>query len=131
MRKNNHGGFTLVESILVIAVMFAAAFAVYYFGWATKGKAGEQALAQDVDTVQKAIGMYLLESNGLYPTEDNRLPKAGEHKLIIWQSSFSKAGKEAFFYPDFIRRLPRHWDEAIWRIDSSGEVSANINPGDY
>jgi len=131
VRKNNHGGFTLVESILVIAVMVAAVFAIYYFGWATKGKAGEQALAQDVDTMQKAIGMYLLESNGLYPTDNGQLPDAGKHKLIVWGASFTSGGGTLSFYPDIVKRLPKHWDEGIWRIDSSGEVSASINPGDY
>ncbi len=131
MRKNNQGGFTLIESILVIVVAIVLVFSVYYFGWGTRGQAGERALAGDVQTIEKVVGAYILSSNGLYPTDDGKRPGSGEHKLIIWDASFTASGKQLSFYPDFIEKLPRHWNEGAWRIDNLGRVSVTINSEDY
>ncbi len=131
MRKNKQAGFTLVESVLVIAVAAAVIFAAYHFGWGVTGKAGERALEGDLQTIQKAVGAYLLNSNGLYPTDDGKLPEAGENKWIIWDTSFARSGNRLSFSPDFISRLPRHWNEGVWRIDSTGKVFVALVPGDY
>ncbi len=131
MRRNNQGGFTLIESILVIVVAVVLVFAVYHFGWGTRGLASGKALATDVQTIEKVVGAYILSSNGLYPTDDGKRPGSGEYKLIIWDASFTAGSKQLSFYPDFIKKLPRHWNEGAWRINSLGRVSVTINPEDY
>ena len=131
MTKNNQGGFTLIESIFIIALMVGLAFVVYHFGWGTSGEAEVEALQTDIKTMQTAVGAYILKSNGLYPTNDSKLPEAGEYKLIMWDSSFASGGQRLSFYPDFIKRLPRHWNEGVWRIDSGGRVLATTDPEGY
>lgn len=123
MRRNNQGGFTLVESIIVVALAVAVVFAIYHFGWGSKEKAREIITENDIKTVQTALSAFALQSNGLYPTDDGTLPtKKGEYKLIVWYASFKDSGKEYAFYPDFVERLPKSWDEGIWRIDNGGKV---------
>lgn len=129
--KNSRGGFTLIESIIVIAVLAAVVFAVYYLAWGTPGKAQERALERDTRTMQTMVGAYLLSSNGLYPTADSKLPEREEYKLIIWEASFTTSRKQFYFYPDFIKELPKHWDEGVWRIDSAGKILVTISPEDY
>ena len=131
MIKNKQGGFTLIESILIIAVLAGLVYAAYHFGWGIPGKAGEQLLKNDIETVQNAVGIYVLESNGLYPTDGGDLPAKGEYKLIVWDARCTSGAKEIFFYPVILARLPRHWDEGVWRIDSLGRVSVTIKPEDY
>ncbi len=131
MRKKTQVGFTLVESILIIGLIVVLGFTIYHFGWGTTGKAGAELLQTDIQTIEKAVGAYILNSNGLYPTDDGKRPEREEYKLIIWDSSFTASGKQLAFYPDFINKLPRHWNEGVWRIDSIGKVSVTINPDDY
>ena len=131
MTKNNQGGFTLIESVFIIAIMVGLAFVVYHFGWGTSGEAGVEALETDINTMQTAVGAYILKSNGLYPTNDSKLPEVGEYKLIMWDSNFASGRQRLSFYPDFIKRLPKHWNEGVWRIDSVGRISVDINPEDY
>ncbi|MFC2022771.1 type II secretion system protein [Chloroflexota bacterium] len=130
--RSSSSGFTLFESIIVIAVFVAFAFAIYYFGWGTKDKAGEQRLEQDTSTIQNAIAEYLIDSylstgKGLYPTDDGKLPGGGEYKLILWTASYNAPSKTVYFKDYFgSGRLPRHWDEGVWRIDSMGQVTVDI-----
>ncbi|MFC1893593.1 type II secretion system protein [Chloroflexota bacterium] len=131
MRKNKQAGFTLFESIIVIGVAAAIIFAAYHFGWGVTGQAGEKALEADLKTMQKAVGAYLLSSNGLYPTDDGELPEPGEHKWIIWEASFVHGITRLSFSPDYISRLPRHWNEGVWWIDSGGKVSVALDPDEY
>jgi type II secretory pathway pseudopilin PulG len=131
LRKNNQGGFTLIESFLIIVIAVVLVFVVYHFGWGTAGKAGAGRLETDVRTIEKAVGAYILKSNGLYPTDDSKRPNSEESKLIIWDASFGSGGTTLSFYPDFITRLPKHWNEGVWRIDNLGKVLVTINPEEY
>ena len=131
MSKNNQGGFGLIESIIIVVLAVAVVFAIYHFGWAAREPAGETALEAHLDAVQKAVNLYMFDSNGLYPTDDGKLPEAGQSKLIMWSAGFDYGGKELMFYPNYLRRKPKYWDGGAWHIDSVGRVSANINPKDY
>ena len=131
MIKNKQGGFTLIESILVMALAVGLIFVVYHFGWGTQSKAGARALETDIKTIEQAVGAYILKSNGLYPTDDGKRPATGTYKLILWDASFKSGAMTLSFYPDFVNKLPRHWNEGIWRIDFVGKVTADINPKDY
>jgi prepilin-type N-terminal cleavage/methylation domain-containing protein len=131
VRRNKQGGFTLIESSLAIAIAVVIVFAVYHFGWGATGKAGAGRLERDVRTIEQSVGAYILKSNGQYPTDDGKRPKTGESKLIIWDANFGSGGRTMSFYPDFITRLPKHWNEGIWRIDNLGKVLVTINPEEY
>jgi competence protein ComGC len=131
LKKIKQGGFTLVESIVIVVLAVGIIFAIYHFGWGVKEPAGETALEAHLDTMQKAVDLYMFDSNGLYPTDDGELPARGEDKLIVWSADFTLGGKQLVFYPDYLKRKPGHWDEGIWRINSVGIVSIDINPEDY
>ena len=131
MRRDNQGGFGLIESILIIVLIVALGFVIYHFGWGTAGTAGAKLLETDVLTIEQAVGGYILKSNGNYPTDDGKRPGSGQDELLMWDASFTAGGKPLSFYPDFIKRLPRHWNEGVWWINSLGRVSVTMNPEDY
>ena len=131
LRRNNQGGFTIVESIAIIVIAAALVFAIYHFGWGVRGPAGETALETHLDLVQKAVDLYMFDSNGLYPTDDGKLPGEGQYKLIVWNAAFTYGGKQLVFYPDYTKRKPKYANEAVWRIDSVGKISVTINPESY
>lgn len=131
MKRSNQSGFGLIESIFMIAIAVAVVFAIYHFGWASREPAGATALETHLDNVQKAVDLYMFDSNGHYPTEDGKLPERGQSKLIFWSASFNYGGQELVFYPDYLKMRPKYWEQGVWRIDSVGIVSADINPEDY
>ena len=122
LRKKNQGGFTLVESILIVAIMVALGFVAYHFGWGSQEKARETIADNDIKTVQTAVSAFALNSNGQFPTDDGKLPIQGQDKLIMWDASFTSSGEQFIFYPDFIKRLPKSWNKGVWRIDRNGKV---------
>lgn len=122
LRKKKQGGFTLVESILIVAIAVALVFVAYHFGWGSQEKARETIGENDIKTVQTAVAAFVLNSSGLFPTDDGKLPPQGEEKLIIWDASFTSSGEQFAFYPDFIKRLPKSWNEGVWWVDSAGKV---------
>jgi type II secretory pathway pseudopilin PulG len=130
-RHRRQGGFTLVESILVVVVAVAIVVAIWYFGWMVEKPAGETALADHLNAIQKQVVLYMFDSDGQYPTVDGKLPKSGESEPIYWDAGFTKGSQTYHFYPDYVERKPNHWDEGIWLIDSVGKVSVNIDPKDY
>lgn len=129
--SKRQSGFTLVESIMVVAVAAAIVVAIWYFGWGMREPTGETALANHLDAIQKQVILYMFDSDGLYPTDDGKLPSSGEHKAIFWDASFNKGGQTYSFYPDYVERKPKYWDEGVWLIDSEAKVSVNIDPRDY
>jgi competence protein ComGC len=131
LNRRKQGGFTLVESIVIVVLAVGIIFAVYHFGWGVREPAGETSLESHLTTMQKAVDLYMFDSNGLYPTVDKKLPERGEYELILWSASFPFSGKEVSFFPDYIQRKPGHWDEGVWYIDSLGRVVADIDPKDY
>ena len=73
----------------------------------------------------------MFDSNGRYPTDDGRLPEEGQTKLIMWSASFNYGGTVLAFYPDYLKMKPKYWEQGLWRIDSVGKVSVDIDPSDY
>jgi hypothetical protein len=115
----------------MIAIAVAIVFAIYHFGWASREPAGVAALETHLDNVQKAVDLYMFDSNGRYPTDDSKLPGKGQYKLIMWSASFNYGGQVLAFYPDYLKMKPKYWEQGVWRIDSLGIVSADVNPADY
>lgn len=128
VKRNSQAGFSLVESFLIILLLVGLGYTVYHFGWGTTGQARITASEGDIRTMEQAVGAYILRSNGQYPTADSKVPEPGKYKLIIWNAEFTAQGIKYVFYPDFIKRLPKHWNEGVWRIDSSGKVSVSPSP---
>ena len=84
----------------------------------------------DLHNVQTAVGAYAIQCNE-WPTASGSLPATGQYALIDFNASFFKDGKIMSFYPHFVTKLPRHWDQGVWRIDSAALVSVNMNRNDY
>lgn len=128
--RKGQAGFTLVESIIIVVLMVAVGFTIYYLGWGSKERARDVVVtANDIKTMQTAVTAYALESNGLFPTGDGKLPSGNDYKPIMWTASFTNdAGKTKTFYPDFVERLPKYWDQGIWRLDKGGSVSVEPTP---
>jgi hypothetical protein len=131
LKRGSQGGFGLIESIFIVVIAVAVIFAIYHFGWASREPAGETALNTHLVNVQKATDLYLFDSNGRYPTVDGKLPEEGQTKLIFWDASFSYGGKRLAFYPDYLKMKPKYWDHGVWRIDSKGIVSVDVDPKEY
>ncbi|MFC2068590.1 type II secretion system protein [Chloroflexota bacterium] len=129
--KDKESGLGLLETILIVAVVGILLVVFYFLGWGSPGKAGPRALATDTQTIETAVGAYIINSNGLYPTIDGKIPERGKTKIIMWDASFTHNSQEWSFYPDFIKKRPGHWDEGIWRVDDVGKVKVNIDPENY
>ena len=131
MRRSRQSGFTLVESIIIVAVAVAIVIAIWQLGWVSREPAGETSLETHIDKIQTAVNLYFYDSNGRYPTDDGKLPAKGEYKAINWDASFSHSGQRLSFCPNYVERKPKYWNEGVWRIDSAGNVSVNISPEEY
>ena len=94
------------------------------------GSARSAALETDLRLVKDAVDAYFAFS-GTVPTEDSRLPPAGEYAPIDFDASYSQGGNTMSLYPDFLIKLPRHHDEGIWRINHGMQVSVDIDPVEY
>ena len=84
----------------------------------------------DLHNVQTAVGSYAIQCNK-WPTASGSLPATGQYALIDFNASFFKDGKIMSFYPHFVTKLPRHWDQGVWRIDSAARVSLDMNQDEY
>lgn len=130
VKRNGEGGFSLMELMLagLIVMILVAVVILVTQGFFTKARG--TSLQGDLHTVKNAVDAYMLQSFKA-PTENGQLPQSGEYALIDFNASFTQEGKTYKFYPGFLTKLPRHWDEGVWHIDSAGLVSADINPDDY
>ena len=113
----------LIVIIVLVAVVILAAR-----GFFTKAKG--TTLEVDLHSVKTAIDAYAIQSNE-WPTESGSLPTSGQYYLIDFSASFEKDGKIMSFYPHFITKLPRHWDQGVWQIDNAALVSVDMDPDDY
>jgi len=84
----------------------------------------------DLHSVKAAVDAYVLKA-GEWPTVDGSLPPQDQYSLIAFNASFVSGGKTMSFYPHFISKLPRHWDEGVWRLDSAALVSVDMAPNNY
>ena len=84
----------------------------------------------DLTAMNTAVDSYMIQSFEM-PTADGKLPLSGEYALIDFDASFPTDGQTLTFYPDFIKKLPRHWDEGVWRIDSASRLSIDMDLEEY
>lgn len=130
-KRNRQGGFTFMELMiaLVIFIILVAVVILATQGFFTKAKGS--GLEVDLHSVKTAVDAYAIQSNGQWPTVSGNLPTSGQYYPIDFSASFDNGGKIMSFYPHFITKLPRHWDQGVWMIDSAALVSVDMDPSDY
>jgi type II secretory pathway pseudopilin PulG len=119
----------LMIAMLIFIILIAVVILV------TQGffsKARESALDVDLHSVKTAVDTYAIQS-GKWPTANSSLPPSGQYAPIDFNASFDNSGKIMSFYPHFISKLPRHWDDEpkVWRIDSAALVSIDMDRDKY
>jgi type II secretory pathway pseudopilin PulG len=129
-KRKKQGGFTFMELMVALIVVIILVAVVILVTRGFFSKAQGTALDVDLHGVQTAVGAYVLQSGGVWPTANGALPATGNY-TIDFNASFDKDGKTMTFYPDFISRLPQHWDEGVWLIDSAALVSVDMAPDKY
>ena len=136
-RRNRQSGFTLMEimAALIVVIILVAVVILATHGFFTKARGSTMDL--DVRDMQTAVSSYataaaIATGRAMWPTSDAGLPLPGQSAPIDFYASFvDENGKEVSFYPHFIGKLPKHWDEGVWLIDSTALVSVNISPDEY
>lgn len=130
VKRNSEGGFSLMELLIVMAIIMILVVVVILLMRGFFGAARESAMDIDLKDIKTAVDAYAIQS-GKWPTPSSGLPQSGEYALIDFNAGFDSGGKTYRFYPHFISRLPPHWDEGVWQIDSAGLVSVTIDRKDY
>jgi type II secretory pathway pseudopilin PulG len=117
----------LMIAALIIAILIAVVILVVtgFFG-----EARETGMESELRNIKTAVDAYIIQSFE-WPTEDGKAPLPGEYALIDFEASFIQAGQVRSFYPHFIEKLPKHWDEEVWRLDNAARVSINMDPEEY
>jgi prepilin-type N-terminal cleavage/methylation domain-containing protein len=123
-------GFTLVELVVAMLIIVILVGVVLGLVLGLFGHARQAGLDTDIQTVQTAVNAYMLETIKA-PTADGGLPLAGEYALIDFNAPFVRGGRTMTFYPDMLAKLPRHWDEGVWRVDSGAHVSISMPEEEY
>ena len=130
-KRNKQGGFTFLELMIALGMIIILVAVVILATQGFFSKAKESGLAVDLHSVKTAVDSYAIQSNE-WPTANSGLPSTGQYALIDFDASFvNDEGKTMSFYPHFISKLPRHWDEGVWRIDSAGLVSVDMASDKY
>ena len=141
-------GFTLVELMVVMAIIAVLAAIVVPTVSGVTGKGSETAKGQDITQVQSQLDQFNSDSDtGEWPTKADiaaipawtagNLPTSGKYAGIEWTTSTNVSGTPKAFYPDYIKKQPRHASEVAtdlttrWRIDSKGIVSMEMDGGRY
>jgi len=130
-KMNSESGFSLMELIGVLIIFMIVVVVVVLLVSGVFGSSREASMSTDISTVDTALGQYVLKSQGKVPTASGQLPPDGEYAPIDFNASFTDGGKTYSFYPDCVKRLPRHHDDGVWRIDSKGAVSVDLEPDEY
>ena len=129
-KRNKQGGFSFVELVIAMLIIIILVAVVILVTQGFFSKARESALDVDLHSVKTAVDTYAIQS-GKWPTANSSLPPTGQYAMIDFNASFDSDGKTMSFYPHFISRLPRHFDEGVWRIDSAAQVSVDIDRDKY
>ena len=129
-KRQGQGGFTFMELMIALIMIIILVAVVILVTQGFFSKAKESALDMDLHGVKTGVDTFAIQS-GKWPTASGSLPAPGQYAPIDFNASFDRDGKTVSFYPHFIAQLPRHSDEEVWRIDSAGLVSVNINREDY
>ena len=132
MIKESRGedGFSFVDLGVTVFIIVAVVALILSNVLGVFGEARQTALETDLHRMKNAVDEYMIQS-GEPPTADGVLPKAGEYAPIVFNASFTFQGRMLVFYPHFLGKLPRHYNEEVWRIDSAGKVSVAIEPEKY
>jgi prepilin-type N-terminal cleavage/methylation domain-containing protein len=128
LRKEH--GFSFMElmiAALIIAILIAV---VILFVTGFFGEARETGLESELRNMKTAVDAYIIQAFE-WPTEDGNAPLPGEYALIDFEAGFMQDGQMMSFYPHFIDKLPPHWDEGVWRLDSAARVSLDMDPEEY
>ena len=128
--RRRQAGVTFLEIAIALLILVIVVAVVLLQVLGAFGGARESAMEIDVDSVKTAVDAYILEAFKA-PTEDGRFPQSGDYALIDFDASFPAGGVTKSLYPDFLAKLPRHWDEGVWRIDSKAIVSISIAADEY
>ena len=136
LRMSNQRGFSimgLLSALLVFTILLAVVGGIVYFFY---NASRTTSMAGDLKEVRAAVAVFVTESSEVgtptWPTENGRLPSAGGYSLIDFTTGFTdNTGRPVRLYPHFLKELPRHWGEDVWRIDSRGAVSVDLEPGEY
>ena len=129
-KRNKQGGFSFVELLIALLLVIVLVAVVILVSRGFFSKARESALDVDLHSVKTAVDTYAIQS-GKWPTANSSLPPTGQYAPIDFNASFDKDGKTMIFYPHFISKLPKHYDEGVWRIDSAALVSVDIDRDKY
>ena len=136
MKQPNQRGISGSELLAAVAVLAIGIVAVVLIVRNVPSDVKSETLGADIANVEKAIGMYALESKlqgrQIWPTEGGNLPPSGQTAPIDWDAEFVHNGTTIRFYPDFLKQRPSHWDEVgVWQIDSSGKVIVDLDGKEY
>jgi len=129
-QRRRESGFTLMELIIVFLVVAILAVVLVLLATGVFGGAHKSAMATDLHTVGIAVDDYYLQSLGKSPTVDGSLPPEGQYSLIDFNASFID-GAKTYYFKDLLKKLPRHYNEGVWRIDSKMDVSVDMDPKEY
>jgi len=136
LRMSNQRGFSimgLLSALLVFTILLAVVGGIVYFFY---NASRTTSMAGDLKEVRAAVAVFVTESSEVgsptWPTKDGKLPPAGKDAPINFSAGFTDSlGNTVRFYAHFLSDLPRHWGEDVWRIDSRGAVSVDLEPGEY
>jgi hypothetical protein len=128
--RRRESGFGLQEAAIIFLVMGAVGVALVLLGRGFFNTAHKSRLQSDLTTVQNAADDYYLRTLGKFPTSDGNPPPAGQLALIDFNATYSEGG-QTYTFSNLITRLPRHYDEGVWQIDSLGKVSVAVDPKQY
>jgi type II secretory pathway pseudopilin PulG len=136
-KRNKESGFTFMElmAALIVVIILVAVVILVTHGFFTKARSSS--LDVDLHDIQTSVSSYataasIATGRAMWPTSDAGLPLEGQSAPIDFYASFvDENGKVVSFYPHFISKLPRHWDEGVWLIDSAALVSVNMPRDEY
>ncbi len=130
VKKDKQLGFSFFELVVAIFIIIILMAVVILATQGFFGKAQERAWEADLRIMNNAVDAYMIQSLKA-PTADGKLPHRGEYALLDFDASFTEQGETLTFFPDFIKKLPRHWDEGVWRIDSASRLSIDMALEEY
>jgi len=136
MLKRDNRGYSimgLLSALLIVTILVAVVgVIVYFFYTSSRTTSMEGALKE----VRAAVSVFAIQASEVgtpvWPTADGKLPPAREYAPINFSAGFTdSSGKTVRLYPDFLNELPRHSNSGVWLIDSGGDVSVDLGPGEY
>jgi type II secretory pathway pseudopilin PulG len=130
LKRKNERGFSLMELMIALLIVIVLVAVVILVVRGFYGGARESAMETDLHTVKVAVDAFMLQSLK-WPTETGMPPPEGEYALIDFDASFNDGSKTLKLYPHFLSKLPRHWDEGVWRINSVAQVSVDLTEEEY